>query len=354
MKKYLQMMLFVIVLGLVASGILVGANEITKDYIAKNAEYAWKHSILEHHEIPHTQLDFSEVFDESFTVQTEFYEDGNTLTLYTNKVNNRISFRFFGNGLWDVIEGVITLEPDFNTVVAITVTKQAETPGLGGVVAEPEYLSNYVGKQFGDTGLKAVKNGATTNQEVDAITGATGTTNAFIGLLNTNFRKYYNTFSGEDILAPLKKAILSQHTIEYNDDNYNSVFYTHFEVVNKNNLTLYVNKTTNYKSYAFTTEGFRGPIEAVITLKEDFVTIHKITVLSQSEGQGAIIQNNPTFFDGYVGKKFKPVIIVTTDPNNENEVLDGFSTATQTKTKFINGMNDTYQIYYTTFQGGNQ
>src|SRR5690554_5595345 len=130
MKKYLSMLSFVLILGLVSTGILMGADAITKDRIAINAEYAWKTAALSHHEAEFNDANFAQVFDETFEVRqaTELNSE-KVRFLYVNKETGSMSYRFFGRGLWDIIEGVITLEPDFQTIVQITVTKQAETPG---------------------------------------------------------------------------------------------------------------------------------------------------------------------------------------------------------------------------------
>jgi len=139
MKKYLSMILFVFVMGIVSSGILIGVNALTKDRIAANAELVWKDAVLTHHGIAHDQNDFNEKFEEFITSETKETTTGESLTAYFDD-NGLVSFRFFGYGLWGPIEGVITLESNFKTIVAITITDQAETPGLGGVVAERAYL----------------------------------------------------------------------------------------------------------------------------------------------------------------------------------------------------------------------
>ena len=74
------------------------------------------------------------------------------------------------------------------TIKGIQIIYHEETPGLGGVVAEQWYLDKYTGKKF-DPAIMIMKNadmGKAT--EVDAITGATMTSNAFQLLLNENYQ----------------------------------------------------------------------------------------------------------------------------------------------------------------------
>src|SRR5690606_25966634 len=351
MKKYLSMLLFVIVMGAVSTGVLMGADYITKDAIARNAEFVWKSAILTHHEIAHTQNDFVELFDSSFQVETE---DTGTevLTLYTNVETGRLSFRFKGMGLWDSIEGVITFEEDFKTIVGITVTKQAETPGLGGVVAEKAYLDKFVGKEFSENlEIKIIKGGTTENYEVDAITGATGTSNAFANLLTANYRKYVYAFRDMDPTAVWKKAMLSHHSVEFTSANYATLFDETFDVTVKesssNYLTLYTNKTTGDVSFLFETGGLNGPITGVLSLESDFVTILNVTVLSNSEVQGAVVADR-TILDTLIGKKFPGIVFVAT-PSADNEAFDGFAAATTTKSKFTEGLNAAQALYYNVF-----
>lgn len=354
MKKYLSMISFVLILGVISAGILMGADYITKDAIAKNAELSWKSAILRHHEIAYTSTDFSEIFDATFTIKDAIDpETGDTKHLYTDELTGRLSFRYRGYGLWDVIEGVMTLESDFQTIVAITVTKQSETPGLGGIVAEKNYLDNYVGRKFDESlGLVAVKVPPTVDYEVDAITGATGTSNAFVGLLSKDYRLFLSLFGDADIDAPWKKALLTHNETSFTSTDYSSVFNNSFSSETIGDLTLYTHNTTHNVSFRFTTGGLNGPIGAVITLDEDFMTIVKITVLSQAEGWGAIIQTDPQVLDNFIGKKFDPSITVVSNPSTDSEVPDAFGGATTTKSSFTNGLNAAYQLHYDTFVSG--
>ncbi|MBN3490046.1 FMN-binding protein [Acholeplasma equirhinis] len=349
MKKYLSMLLFVVIMGTVSVGVLMGADLLTNELIAKNSEFVWKSAILDHHEIAHTQTDFVEIFDASFEVSTTPEDAEELLTLYTNNETGQMSFRFYGMGLWDTIEGVITFEPDWKTIVKITVTKQAETPGLGGRVAERKYLDNFVGKEFNeDLEIKIIKGVAVENYEVDAITGATGTSNAFGNLLTANYRKYIYAFSDVDPDAIWKKAMLSHNNVSFNNSTYISLFDETFDVLTKQDRTIYKNKTNGNVSFIFETGGLNGPITGILTLEDDFITIVNITVTSNSEVQGAVVAERP-ILDSLIGKKFNPTIEFVTNPTADNQGLDGFAAATTTKSKFTEGLNETQAEIYTLF-----
>lgn len=184
MSKNLKLIIFVVVLGLVTSGLLLAADALTKDRIEKNREAKLKSALLDGFDIEYTFANIHDVFDDKVDIR-----ETDTYIFYVDVITNKVSYQFEGEGLWGTITGIITLESDFETIVRITILQQEETPGLGGVVAERPYLDNYVGKKMVPS-LDITKEGATEDNEVDAITGATGTSNAFEEILNTDYQTY--------------------------------------------------------------------------------------------------------------------------------------------------------------------
>jgi len=184
MNQNLKMMIFVVILGLVTSALLLGANALTEDRIELNKEAKLKSAILDGFDIEYNFTNIHDVFDDTITI---LEEDG--YTFYVNDLTGSVAFRFEGSGLWGPIIGILTLEDDFETIVRITILEQEETPGLGGVVAERPYLDKYVGVKMTPS-IDVTKEGATEPNQVDAITGATGTSNAFEVILNDNYDAY--------------------------------------------------------------------------------------------------------------------------------------------------------------------
>lgn len=82
-----------------------------------------------------------------------------------------------GNGLWSLMQGYMAVEPDFQTVAGLTFYEQAETPGLGGEVMNPQWKKKWPGKQIYDgdsVGLKVIKGDQSGNPYgVDGLAGAT-------------------------------------------------------------------------------------------------------------------------------------------------------------------------------------
>jgi Na+-transporting NADH:ubiquinone oxidoreductase subunit C len=84
-----------------------------------------------------------------------------------------------GYGLWSTLYGFIALKDDLTTVSGFGFYQHAETPGLGGEVDNPRWLSQWPGKSvYDDNGrvsLAMVKGGGAKGNvhQVDAIAGAT-------------------------------------------------------------------------------------------------------------------------------------------------------------------------------------
>lgn len=92
-----------------------------------------------------------------------------------------------GTGYGGPIEAMIAIGEDMNTVAALAIMSHAETPGLGARIDEPAWRQQFAGKPIADeTGtprLAVARGAATTEFEVDAITGATRTNNAITRML---------------------------------------------------------------------------------------------------------------------------------------------------------------------------
>ncbi len=92
-----------------------------------------------------------------------------------------------GTGYQSTIRAMLALEPDLNTVAALTVTEQGETPGLGARIEEPDWQALWPGKEIADqTGrieIRVVRGEASGPHQVDGISGATRTGNGITNML---------------------------------------------------------------------------------------------------------------------------------------------------------------------------
>jgi Na+-transporting NADH:ubiquinone oxidoreductase subunit C len=183
MKDKILMIVFVLVLGSILTAALVAVNYLTTPLIEKNEEIATKTSILKALNIPFAPENVEETFSNNVEQRQQ-----NGTTYYVTK-EQTIAFPYSGSGLWGPIEGIIAIQPDFERLKGITISRQEETPGLGSRITEAEYLAQFEGKRFSG-GLKLVQPGrSSADNEIDSITGATMTTEAFVKILNEDIQE---------------------------------------------------------------------------------------------------------------------------------------------------------------------
>ena len=106
----------------------------------------------------------------------------------------------YGAGLWGPIWGYVGLEGDLKTIKAVRFGHKGETPGLGAKISdEPSFAEAFVAKTIGDGEIlfEVAKpaNRQTENNGVDAISGATITSQALGKTLNMWFGFYSNYFA---------------------------------------------------------------------------------------------------------------------------------------------------------------
>ncbi|SMX42371.1 NADH:ubiquinone reductase (Na(+)-transporting) subunit C [Maliponia aquimaris] len=87
-----------------------------------------------------------------------------------------------GSGYNGPIEAMLAINGDMQTIAGLTVTRQAETPGLGARIEEPAWQASFAGTRFADDSgamrFAVAKGPSASDYEVDGITGATRTSNA--------------------------------------------------------------------------------------------------------------------------------------------------------------------------------
>jgi Na+-transporting NADH:ubiquinone oxidoreductase subunit C len=187
MKLALKILIFCIVLGTCSGALLVGINAFTSEQIAKNEELNLESSVLNVLGIPYNESNALEVFK----ANVEIIKNGD-LTFYKGK-DQSVAFEFNGPGVWGPINGIISLSPDLLTIRDLEILHQEETPGLGGRIAEKKFLDQCQSKKI-DPKLVFKKEGeAKTDNEVDAITGATYSCKALEKLLNTSLTNAKNS-----------------------------------------------------------------------------------------------------------------------------------------------------------------
>jgi Na+-transporting NADH:ubiquinone oxidoreductase subunit C len=97
-----------------------------------------------------------------------------------------------GYGLWSTMYGFLALENDANTIAGLKFYEQAETPGLGGEVGNPNWQALWKGKQVYDEKwqphIKVIKGTVDPSKpeakyQVDGIAGSTLTSRGVMNLI---------------------------------------------------------------------------------------------------------------------------------------------------------------------------
>ena len=188
--KALKIVIFVLVMGTVAGALLVGINAFTASKIAINEEFKLKSSVLDVLEVPYDKSNAISVFEQNVKVVNK-----DKYAFYI-AADGRVAFEFYGSGLWGPLSGILSFEKDLKTICRIKITHQEETPGLGARIAEENYLKQFRNKEALPKLIFMPQGKAKNKNEVDAITGATGSSRAFEKVINENVQKYLSVFKG--------------------------------------------------------------------------------------------------------------------------------------------------------------
>lgn len=121
------------------------------------------------------------VFDGTFTLDTKEKLPKAIKTLYIAKgEQNGYVMEVEASGYGGIFTVTVGVTED-GVITGIVVGDNSETPGLGKNAQNPEFAAQFVGKD-GDITVK--KGGGATGNEVDALTGATITTQAVADAVN--------------------------------------------------------------------------------------------------------------------------------------------------------------------------
>ncbi len=104
-----------------------------------------------------------------------------------------------GQGYQSMIKGFLALQGDLNTVAALTITEQGETPGLGATIETAPWQALWPGTTLtnaeGELAVEVVRGQGTETWQVDGITGASRT-----GAGVTNMVRFW---AGPDGFGPI-------------------------------------------------------------------------------------------------------------------------------------------------------
>jgi Na+-transporting NADH:ubiquinone oxidoreductase subunit C len=179
------MILFILILGSVLTTALVSVDNYTREPIARNKAKKLRKSILESLGISYTK----ETIDTAFSQNIETKEH-KAIKFYQAGTSGDIAFEINGIGLWGPIHGTVALTANLERIRGISIIHQEETPGLGGRIADADFLGRFQTKRISPGLIIQPAGKATGDNEIDGITGATLSCKAFEEILNSEIEKY--------------------------------------------------------------------------------------------------------------------------------------------------------------------
>jgi Na+-transporting NADH:ubiquinone oxidoreductase subunit NqrC len=177
LKRKLLDVLFIVVLGVVSVAMLLAAQNYSAPAVKRFRETRLKTNILTAAGIAWTQADFQDVFGQRVREETR-----GGLTWYV--ADSLVIYEFKGRGLWGMIEGIATFDSALTHIVSVRVLSQEETPGLGDRIKEPDYLATYKDRTAAEPLELALRHKAEQPNEVDAISGATLSSQALMAIVS--------------------------------------------------------------------------------------------------------------------------------------------------------------------------
>ena len=133
----------------------------------------------------------------------------------------------YGAGLWGPIWGYVAVAADGKTIKGAIFDHKSETPGLGAKIAEEPFYSRFAGKELNLEDAEKIfnveKGQHSEANVVDAISGATITSQSLGRSLNRWFKAYKNFFSAMDTKVECAESIEDAETevptTDYENDN---------------------------------------------------------------------------------------------------------------------------------------
>ncbi len=194
MKKFtLKPILFMVVVTVFYTSVLAGINAITIERIELNEQLS-------------DQLSFLYVLDKL----PEDKSAGNVNELYEThvkeiEIKGRRLFEGYseegeliayivpisGGAVWGELRGLVSLSTDFEEVLGIEFLSHNETPGLGARIDEESFKEQFRGIEIDpDESEEFLVYRPDPDGQVDAISGATGTSNAVRDIFNNNMQEF--------------------------------------------------------------------------------------------------------------------------------------------------------------------
>lgn len=192
-KSFAYPIIFMSLVTAVYVSFLAFLNQSTADRIDFLANTDLQKKVLYVFDIPLESEDPSDINDQ-FERQIETKEvDGEKIYLLEEDGDVKAyAYPVGGAGLWGSIEGYAGISSDYSTLIGVEFISHSETPGLGGRIDEQWYKDQFRDIELKDSEKEYIIYPPAPGANVDAITGATSTSQAVRNILNEDIENIIN------------------------------------------------------------------------------------------------------------------------------------------------------------------
>lgn len=176
MKRPLQMVLVLGLVGLLSGSSLVGVYKYATPLIKINQKRALEEAIFN-------------VIPDAVRYEAVEKDGEEYFGVYDNK-RNLIGYAFMagGNGYQGNIKIISGIKKDLVTLFGIEILESVETPGLGGEIVNDKFKGQFANLKFAPK-IIYTKKGKRGANEIDAITGATISSQRVVSILNAKITR---------------------------------------------------------------------------------------------------------------------------------------------------------------------
>ena len=211
LRERLSAVLFVMVLAAIAAGVIAGVRRALAARIRVNENSFQQRKVLEALRlIPYADRrkeDTAEKVRETYRTRVRDLTGGGSpapcylaLSEVGGKVDH-VGVVVRWQGFWGPIEGVVTVSPADRRIWGMAVFSHSETPGLGARMTEPQFRQQFFsGKLRVPETARAETEGQ--RLSIDAITGATRTSESISSMLNRDLPRMVDALHSTDLGGP--------------------------------------------------------------------------------------------------------------------------------------------------------
>ena len=233
-------------------------------------------------------------------------------------------------------------------ITGFNVVSNNETAGLGSKCTEPDFTSQFAGKTAQI--LSYTKSGASADNEIDAISGATITTNAVTEAVNSAIVFYQTNFGGgiqqAEEVDPMQKA--------FPEVELDAVTPCEFTEFSSEDYTIDAVSNAGDKGYIITVtahNGYDGDLQIALGIGNDGIIKGFATVVcNETKALGGQCASDE-FAAQFVGMKAQEVKYVASGAKIENNEIDAIAAATITTNAVTTAVNGAIDYYNSNLKG---